>query len=139
MADLDEVISHLERLSRLEARLHTPELERRLAQAERLDASLRKLEAAMLSHPRAEILELRATMMEVLKDPTMDRAQKAAAIARRIEVLKKRGVIDIKSHRDLVGLGLLLIAVPEPTMISDVIGLCMIAAGMLLEAERRRS
>jgi len=137
MSDVDELISHLERLSRLEARLPRRELDMKLARVERLDASLRKLEAAMSLHPRAELLELRAALMDVLKDPRMDRAQKAAEIARRVEALKKKGAIDVKSHRDLVGLGLLLIAIPEPTMISDVIGLCMVAAGMMLEAERK--
>ena len=137
MRDVEEAVSYLERLSRLEARLHHPELDARLTRIEGLDSSLRKLEAAMSLHPRAEVLELREALMDVLKDPRMDRAQKATEIARRIEMLKKKGVINVRGNRDLVGLGLLLIAIPEPTMISDVIGLCMVAAGMMLEAEKR--
>ncbi len=139
MSDVEEMISRLERLSRLEAKLHHAELDAKLERIESLGSSLKKLEAAMSLHPRAEVLELRTAMMQVLKDPRMDRAQKAAAIAQQIEALKKKGVIDVKSHRDLVGLGLLLIAIPEPTMLSDVVGLCMVAAGMMLEAEKRRS
>lgn len=137
-SDVEETIAYLERLSRLQTRLQTPELTARMDRIEKLDESLRKLQAAMSLHPRAEVVELRAAMMDVLRDPRLDRAQKAAAIAQQIEVLKEKGVINVTSHRDLVGLGLLLIAIPEPTMISDVIGLCMVAAGMMLEAKKKR-
>jgi|GEM_PF-1311238 hypothetical protein len=139
MSDFEKTLQYVNRLSRLQARLQHPELDALLARIKRLETSPKKLEEVMSLHP--ELVELRASLIDVLKDPQLNRAQKAAEIAKRFEVLKKNGVIDAGTHRDLVRLGILLIfAAPDPTIVaSDVIGLCMLAAGLLLESEKHGS
>ncbi len=133
---MDEAADYLEKLADILARSSKPNLEARLARLEALQTNIGKLETSLASLHPMEVTEFRNAVFDVLKDPRLDRAHKVAEITNRMEALKKKGVLEVKDHRDLVGLGLLLIAFPEPTLISDALGLGLIAVGLLLQKTR---
>ncbi|MEM3018960.1 MAG: hypothetical protein QXO92_01770 [Candidatus Bathyarchaeia archaeon] len=137
LSHFDNAISNMERTYRL-LEIRNKWIEGMdLRSLDRLHEAMEKLDIFVTRQNLARIAEFRASILSVARDPRLDKAQKVAQMASQIEMLEKEGIIKIKEQRSLIGLGMLLIAIPEPTMVSDVLGLMLVAMGMVLEKRRR--
>ncbi|MBS7609332.1 hypothetical protein KEJ36_00795 [Candidatus Bathyarchaeota archaeon] len=138
LSQLDHAISNMERTYRLMEMRNKWIEEMDLRSLDRLQEAMEKLDIFVTRQNLARIAEFRASILSVARDPRLNKAQKVVQMASQIEMLEKEGVIKIKEQTSLISLGMLLIAIPEPTMVSDVLGLMLVAMGMVLEKRRRR-
>jgi hypothetical protein len=103
----------------------------------RLQEVMEKLDILVSKESMARIAEFRESILSVARDPRLDKAHKVARMASQIEMLEKEGVIKLKEQTGLMSLGMLLIAIPEPTMVSDVLGLMLVAMAIVLQKRKR--
>jgi len=130
MSELDGIIKSFENFSKNLSRIQ--ELEGKLKAIDKLQKNMEIFEGICRRYPELRIEELKDAFLEVLKNPNLTRAQRVATLAKNIEILANKGALNVKGPKDLEMIGLALIILPEPTGISDIIGLSFIAAGLLL-------
>lgn len=137
MSELDSIIKSFENLSKNISKIQ--EVENKLKALDKLQKNLDSFEAICRKYPELRIEELKEAFLDVLEKPNLTRAQRVAILAKNIETLANKGALNVKGPRDLEMIGLGLILFPEPTGISDVIGLSFIAAGLLLKKSKDRA
>jgi len=130
MSELDGIIKSFENFSKNLSRIQ--ELEGKLKAIDKLQKNMEIFEGICRRYPELRIEELKDAFLEVLKNPNLTRAQRVATLAKNIEILANKGALNVKGPKDLEMIGLALLILPEPTGISDIIGLSFIAAGLLL-------
>jgi hypothetical protein len=130
MSELDGIIRNFENLSKNLSKIQ--KLESKLKAIDKLQKNMEVFEGICRRYPELRIEELKDTFLEVLENPNLTRAQRVAILAKNIEVLANKGTLNVKGPKDLEMIGLALLLFPEPTGISDIIGLSFIAAGLLL-------
>lgn|GEM_PF-5225882 len=130
-------------LSSIERTYHLMEIRNKLIDGmdqktlNRLQEVMEKLDILVSKESMARIAEFRESILSVARDPRLDKAHKVARMASQIEMLEKEGVIKLKEQTGLMSLGMLLIAIPEPTMVSDVLGLMLVAMAIVLQKRKR--
>lgn len=137
MSELDSIIKSFENLSKNISKVQ--EFENSLKALDKLQKNLDSFEVICRKYPELRIDELKEAFLEVLEKPNLTRAQRVAILAEKIKVLANKGTLNVKGPRDLEAIGLAFILFPEPTGISDVIGLSFIAAGLLLRKSKGRA
>jgi hypothetical protein len=130
MSELDGIIKSFEKLSKNLSRIQ--EFESKLKAIDKLQKNMEIFEGICRRYPELRIEELKDTFLEVLENPSLTHAQRVAILAKNIETLASKGTLNVRGPKDLEMIGLALLLFPEPTGISDIIGLSFIAAGLLL-------
>ncbi len=137
MSELDGIIKSFEKLSKNLSRIQ--EFESKLKAIDKLQKNMEIFEGICRRYPELRIEELKDAFLEVLENPSLTRAQRVAILAKNIETLASKGALNVRGPKDLEAIGLALIVLPEPTGISDIIGLSFIAAGLLLRRSKLRA
>ncbi len=136
MSELDSIIRSFENLSRNISKVQ--EVENKLKALDKLQKNLDSFEAICRKYPELRIDELKEAFLEVLEKPNLTSAQRVVILAKNIEVLANKGALNVRGPKGLEMIGLALILFPEPTGISDIIGLSFIAASLLLKKSKGR-
>ncbi|MBS7612032.1 hypothetical protein KEJ27_07520 [Candidatus Bathyarchaeota archaeon] len=137
MSELDSIIRSFENLSKNISKIQ--KVENKLKALDKLQKNLDSFEVICRKYPELRIDELKETLLEALEKPNLTRAQRVAILAKNIEALANKGALNVRGPRDLEMIGLALILLPEPTGISDIIGLSFIAASLLLKKSKGRA
>lgn len=135
MNDVDHLAGNIKHLTSNLSKLFA--LDARLKALDRLQTRLTELETFFLKYPELNIDEFKNAVVKVLEDPKLTNAQRVALLARNIEASRRRDALKTRRDEDLVKLGLMLLMIPEPTQISDLIGLSLIAAGVIHKSLRK--
>ena len=130
MSELDGIIKSFEKLSKNLSRIQ--EFESKLKAIDKLQKNMEIFEGICRRYPELRIEELKDTFLEVLENPSLTHAQRVAILAKNIETLASKGTLNVRGPKDLEMIGLALLLFPEPTGVSDIIGLSFIATGLLL-------
>ncbi|MEM1569418.1 MAG: hypothetical protein QXL27_05010 [Candidatus Bathyarchaeia archaeon] len=137
MSEFDDIVKSFENLSKSLNRLQ--EIDNKLKTLDKLQRNISSFEEICRRYPELRIDELKEAVLDALEKPNLTRAQRVVILAKNVEVLAKKGALNVRGPRDLEVIGLALLLFPEPTGISDVIGLAFIAAGLLLKKSKGRS
>jgi hypothetical protein len=122
MSELGGIIKSFEKLSKNLSRIQ--EFESKLKAIDKLQKNMEIFEGICRRYTELRI--------EELENPSLTHAQRVAILAKNIETLASKGTLNVRGPKDLEMIGLALLLFPEPTGISDIIGLSFIAAGLLL-------
>lgn len=136
MNEFDDIIKSFEKFSKNLSKIES--VESKLKVLDKFQKNLACFEEICRKYPELRIDELKEVILDVLERHDLTRAQKVAILAKNIELLTSKGSLNVKGPKDLEMIGLALLFFPEPTGISDVIGLAFIAAGLLLKKSKGR-
>lgn len=136
MSELDDIVKSFDKLSKNLSKLQ--QVDTKLKALDKLQKNISCFEEICRRYPELRIDELKEAVLDALEKPNLTRAQKVAILAENIEVLAKKGALNVRGPRDLEMIGLALLLFPEPTGISDILGLAFIAAGLLLKKSKGR-
>lgn len=135
MNDIDHVARSIENLTSSLFKLS--ELDERLKALDRVQTRLKGLETFFSNYPELNVDEVKNALVKVLEDPRLTNAQRVALLAKNIKALRRRGIVKTRRDRGLVKLGLMILMIPEPTPVTALIGLSLIAAGMMHRSLRK--
>ncbi|MCD6443978.1 hypothetical protein J7L70_03115 [Candidatus Bathyarchaeota archaeon] len=135
MSDIDLVVRNIEHLTVSLSKLS--KLNERLKALDRLQTRLIGLETVFSKYPELNIDEVKDALVKVLENPRLTNAQRVAVLAKNIETFRRKGFLKTRRDRDLVKLGLMILMLPEPTPVTALIGLSLVAAGMMHKNMRK--
>jgi hypothetical protein len=93
--------------------------------------SIRQFEMMLMRYPCKELIELKTAIIHAIETPTSQNVERIKELTYRVETMKNEEMKADLSKK-LIGLGMALIAFPEPVM-SNILGASLVTAGLVLK------
>lgn len=126
--DLDRLEKFLQALDR---RLKSELIGVKLEKMACFQESLQQFEMMLIRYPCKELMELKIAIIHAIETPTSQNVERIKALTYRVGMMKNEEMKADLSKK-LIGLGMALIAFPEPVM-SNILGASLVTAGLVLK------
>jgi len=93
--------------------------------------SLQQFEMMLIRYPCKELMELKTAIIHAIETPTSQNVERIKELTYRVGMMKNEEMKADLSKK-LIGLGMALIAFPEPVM-SNILGASLVTAGLVLK------
>jgi len=93
--------------------------------------SLQQFEMMLIRYPCKELMELKTAIIHAIETPTSQNVERIKELTYRVGMMKNEEMKADLSKK-LIGLGMALIAFPEP-VISNILGASLVTAGLVLK------
>ncbi|MEM2851115.1 MAG: hypothetical protein QXP20_03820 [Candidatus Bathyarchaeia archaeon] len=115
----------------LDKRLKFESIGVKLEKVAKFQESIQQFETIIMRYPCKEVLELKTAIIHALETPTNQNIERIKELTYRVGTLKNEEM-KVDLSKKLIGLGMALIAFPEPVM-SNILGASLITAGLMLK------
>jgi len=132
--DLDRLEKFLQVLDK---RLKFESIGVKLEKVARFQESIQQFETMLMRYPCKELTELKTAIIHAIETPTSQNIERINELAYRVGMMKNEEMKADLSKK-LIGLGMALIAFPEPVL-SNVLGASLVTAGLILKKKRRNN
>ncbi len=93
--------------------------------------SIQQFETMLIRYPCKELMELKTAIIHAIETPTSQNVERIKELTYRVGMMKNEEMKADLSKK-LIGLGMALIAFPEP-VISNILGASLVTAGLVLK------